>query len=269
MTLILLQLLIEADGELDLASYLCQEAKKSLSLSLTILRYSNAAQVASEKKKSIHEDYPSHHVKLIRGHKIRTHKDLSGIVTSDPFFDGYRWRKYGQKTIKNSMFQRTYYKCRNGGCKATKTVQQIDCGKPPNFLVSYDMQHKCKVTEANQNLKMDSITSSQVLPPIIESNSLMKNIISKLEETSSPNSLFQNNMSKQTSSPNSHFQNNMNQDCSNSLEETKMTQAQAFDTYDHLSGIFMPQMFSPLRPILYSDEEIESAWLMGTSRSRE
>ncbi|KAJ0985408.1 hypothetical protein J5N97_003764 [Dioscorea zingiberensis] len=97
--------LIQADGKLELASYLCQEAMKSLSLSLSILQ-SGAAQVASEKMKSIiHQDCGGH-VKLIRSHKRRRHNDLSVIVTSEPYFDGYQWRKYGQKAIKKSMFQR-------------------------------------------------------------------------------------------------------------------------------------------------------------------
>ncbi|CAL1355067.1 unnamed protein product [Linum trigynum] len=30
--------------------------------------------------------------------------------------DEYRWRKYGQKAVKNNKFPRSYYRCTYGGC---------------------------------------------------------------------------------------------------------------------------------------------------------
>ncbi|KAL5791523.1 hypothetical protein ACOSP7_000117 [Xanthoceras sorbifolium] len=38
--------------------------------------------------------------------------------------DGYRWRKYGQKTVKNSKFPRSYYKCTHKGCNVKKQIQR-------------------------------------------------------------------------------------------------------------------------------------------------
>ncbi|XP_022736868.1 probable WRKY transcription factor 43 [Durio zibethinus] len=38
--------------------------------------------------------------------------------------DGYRWRKYGQKTVKNSKFPRSYYKCTHKECNVKKQVQR-------------------------------------------------------------------------------------------------------------------------------------------------
>ncbi|XP_031249082.1 probable WRKY transcription factor 43 [Pistacia vera] len=38
--------------------------------------------------------------------------------------DGYRWRKYGQKTVKSGKFPRSYYKCTHKGCNVKKQIQR-------------------------------------------------------------------------------------------------------------------------------------------------
>ncbi|KAI5075732.1 hypothetical protein GOP47_0009808 [Adiantum capillus-veneris] len=54
--------------------------------------------------------------------------------------DGYRWRKYGQKSIKNSPFPRSYYRCSTGKCSAKKQVEK--CQEEEGlFLVTYEGIH--------------------------------------------------------------------------------------------------------------------------------
>ncbi|XP_059444677.1 probable WRKY transcription factor 43 [Corylus avellana] len=39
--------------------------------------------------------------------------------------DGYRWRKYGQKAVKNTIHPRSYYRCSNHTCNVKKQVQRL------------------------------------------------------------------------------------------------------------------------------------------------
>ncbi|KAI7748207.1 hypothetical protein M8C21_002916 [Ambrosia artemisiifolia] len=59
--------------------------------------------------------------------------------------DGYAWRKYGQKTILNSIHQRNYFRCSHKfeqGCQATKQVQKID-DEPSKYKITYIGVHTC------------------------------------------------------------------------------------------------------------------------------
>ncbi|KAJ8460806.1 hypothetical protein OPV22_033732 [Ensete ventricosum] len=44
---------------------------------------------------------------------------------NDVLDDGYRWRKYGQKAVKNSMYPRSYYRCTHHTCNVKKQVQRM------------------------------------------------------------------------------------------------------------------------------------------------
>ncbi|KAI9072718.1 hypothetical protein K1719_045319 [Acacia pycnantha] len=54
--------------------------------------------------------------------------------------DGYKWRKYGQKTIKNSPNPRSYYRCTNPMCNAKKQVERSS-EEPDTVLVTYEGLH--------------------------------------------------------------------------------------------------------------------------------
>ncbi|KAL6223056.1 hypothetical protein ACLB2K_006446 [Fragaria x ananassa] len=38
--------------------------------------------------------------------------------------DGFKWRKYGKKSVKNSPYPRNYYKCSSVGCDVKKRVER-------------------------------------------------------------------------------------------------------------------------------------------------
>ncbi|XP_062208218.1 probable WRKY transcription factor 49 [Phragmites australis] len=57
-----------------------------------------------------------------------------------PAEDGYKWRKYGQKSIKNSPNPRSYYRCTNPRCNAKKQVERA-MDEPDTLVVTYEGLH--------------------------------------------------------------------------------------------------------------------------------
>ncbi|KAL5553674.1 hypothetical protein UlMin_041075 [Ulmus minor] len=58
----------------------------------------------------------------------------------DHLEDGYRWRKYGQKAVKNSPFPRSYYRCTNSKCTVKKRVERSS-DDPTTVITTYEGQH--------------------------------------------------------------------------------------------------------------------------------
>ncbi|KAG9439755.1 hypothetical protein H6P81_019920 [Aristolochia fimbriata] len=58
----------------------------------------------------------------------------------DHLEDGYRWRKYGQKAVKNSPYPRSYYRCTNSKCSVKKRVER-SCEDPTIVITTYEGQH--------------------------------------------------------------------------------------------------------------------------------
>ncbi|TVU19872.1 EcWRKY-7, partial [Eragrostis curvula] len=59
--------------------------------------------------------------------------------------DGYIWRKYGQKEIRDRKYPRFYFRCsyyEDNGCKASRRVQQSDAD-PSVYLITYFGKHTC------------------------------------------------------------------------------------------------------------------------------
>uniref|UniRef100_A0A0D9V4X0 WRKY domain-containing protein n=1 Tax=Leersia perrieri TaxID=77586 RepID=A0A0D9V4X0_9ORYZ len=54
--------------------------------------------------------------------------------------DGYKWRKYGKKSVKNSPNPRNYYRCSTEGCNVKKRVER-DRNDPRYVVTMYDGIH--------------------------------------------------------------------------------------------------------------------------------
>ncbi|OEL21317.1 putative WRKY transcription factor 12 [Dichanthelium oligosanthes] len=54
--------------------------------------------------------------------------------------DGYKWRKYGQKVVKNSLHPRSYYRCTHSNCRVKKRVERLseDCRM---VITTYEGRH--------------------------------------------------------------------------------------------------------------------------------
>ncbi|CDP13366.1 unnamed protein product [Coffea canephora] len=66
--------------------------------------------------------------------------------------DGYRWRKYGQKAVKNNKFPRSYYRCTHQGCNVKKQVQRLS--KDEGVVVTtYEGMHSHPIEKSTDNFE--------------------------------------------------------------------------------------------------------------------
>ncbi|XP_039033734.1 probable WRKY transcription factor 51 [Hibiscus syriacus] len=54
--------------------------------------------------------------------------------------DGYKWRKYGKKSVKNSPNPRNYYKCSSEGCNVKKRIER-DRDDGSYVITTYEGSH--------------------------------------------------------------------------------------------------------------------------------
>ncbi|XP_072998722.1 probable WRKY transcription factor 24 [Typha latifolia] len=54
--------------------------------------------------------------------------------------DGFKWRKYGKKSVKNSPNPRNYYRCSTEGCSVKKRVER-DREDPGYVITTYEGVH--------------------------------------------------------------------------------------------------------------------------------
>nr|WJJ45890.1 WRKY41 [Persea americana] len=100
-------------------------------------------------------------IKLESGFRIafRTKSELENLD------DGFKWRKYGKKTVKNSPNPRNYYRCSNGGCSVKKRIER-DREDRNYVITTYEGVHNHESPSViycapHQNL---TVTSSDTSP---------------------------------------------------------------------------------------------------------
>lgn len=56
-------------------------------------------------------------------------------------YDGYNWRKYGQKQVKGSEFPRSYYKCTHPTCPVKRKVETTVDGQIAEIVYNGEHNH--------------------------------------------------------------------------------------------------------------------------------
>ncbi|KAG6417080.1 hypothetical protein SASPL_119230 [Salvia splendens] len=65
---------------------------------------------------------------------------LEGAINIEVLDDGFKWRKYGKKMVKNSPNPRNYYRCSVEGCPVKKRVER-DKEDPLYVVTTYEGIH--------------------------------------------------------------------------------------------------------------------------------
>uniref|UniRef100_A0A8I6X907 WRKY domain-containing protein n=1 Tax=Hordeum vulgare subsp. vulgare TaxID=112509 RepID=A0A8I6X907_HORVV len=141
----------------EMAMAISQELSQVFRASLSMLKPGDSSRVAegraTEPEAALTEDSIGQPTpakdKRISGDEVtppRIGKEEE--ITAEPYKDGYKWKKYGQKNIKNRKFARLYFRCMHSherGCWAKKQLQQEDSsiGSPPLYKVTYLNDHTC------------------------------------------------------------------------------------------------------------------------------
>nr|QGQ64077.1 WRKY transcription factor 54 [Santalum album] len=85
--------------------------------------------------------------------------------STDILDDGYKWRKYGKKMVKNSPNPRNYYRCSADGCPVKKRVER-DREDPVYVVATYEGKHNHETPRLNhraRSIDRDPIAKSKTL----------------------------------------------------------------------------------------------------------
>ncbi|KAJ1412552.1 WRKY domain [Sesbania bispinosa] len=109
----------------------------------------NSSSISSASSDELHnhnktvDKQPPKQLKAKKTNQKRQREARFAFMTKsevDHLEDGYRWRKYGQKAVKNSPFPRSYYRCTSASCNVKKRVERSLTD--PSFVVTtYEGQH--------------------------------------------------------------------------------------------------------------------------------
>ncbi|XP_077216294.1 WRKY transcription factor 44-like isoform X2 [Tasmannia lanceolata] len=80
--------------------------------------------------------------KLVPQKVEQNHRALLPTTSGDrPSYDGYNWRKYGQKQVKGSEYPRSYYKCTHPNCPVKKKVERSLDGQIAEIVYKGEHNH--------------------------------------------------------------------------------------------------------------------------------
>lgn len=110
-------------------------------------------------------------IKGSRQQTVATPKRIASVRTKSAesaISDGYRWRKYGQKSTRNNPRPRSYYRCAMApSCPVKKQVQR--CAEDPTIVITtYEGEHTHSLSMNSENLIADNqfIPVSMAIPKI-------------------------------------------------------------------------------------------------------
>ncbi|PKI39045.1 hypothetical protein CRG98_040572 [Punica granatum] len=105
------------------------------------------------------EDNPNgKHVKGLKEKKIERGSKVAFRTKSELEImdDGYKWRKYGKKSVKNSPNPRNYYKCSSGGCLVKKRVER-DREDASYVITTYEGVHNHHSPSSTSSSNLNSL----------------------------------------------------------------------------------------------------------------
>ncbi|KAG6387100.1 hypothetical protein SASPL_152283 [Salvia splendens] len=107
---------------------------------------SDSSKSKKEKESSIVKHQENSKKEVSKGKKKGEQKERQprfAFMTKsevDHLEDGYKWRKYGQKAVKNSPYPRSYYRCTTQKCNVKKRVER-SFQDPSIVITTYEGQH--------------------------------------------------------------------------------------------------------------------------------
>ncbi|CAK9164763.1 unnamed protein product [Ilex paraguariensis] len=114
------------------------------------LSYQVKHHLESDLGSNLHKDFPSQsETEKIMEPSNMTPENLEEdprtsqpIANGDrPSYDGYSWRKYGQKQVKGSEYPRSYYKCTHTSCPVKKKVERSFDGQITETVYKGEHNH--------------------------------------------------------------------------------------------------------------------------------
>ncbi|PKU87220.1 probable WRKY transcription factor 13 [Dendrobium catenatum] len=85
-------------------------------------------------------------------------KTMSEVDVLD---DGYKWRKYGQKVVKNTQHPRSYYRCTQDNCRVKKRVERL-AEDPRMVITTYEGRHAHSPSHDEDDQSQPSSMRSQL-----------------------------------------------------------------------------------------------------------